>query len=84
VELRPDISDRDDPLLAHAGLDEVRRNMASTGLPAERIAYVRGKVEDTIDWAGARKAVDEFFADRADAPLLSRVDASGCVDVKLA
>jgi hypothetical protein len=29
-------------------LDEVRRNLASTGYPAERIHYVQGKVEDTI------------------------------------
>jgi hypothetical protein len=29
-------------------IDEVRRNVASTGYPAERIHFVRGKVEDTI------------------------------------
>ncbi|HRH95020.1 MAG TPA: TylF/MycF/NovP-related O-methyltransferase [Prosthecobacter sp.] len=33
---------------AISGLDEVKRNMASTGYPAERIHYVQGKVEDTI------------------------------------
>jgi hypothetical protein len=32
----------------HAPVDEVRRNMALTGYPAERIVYVVGKVEETI------------------------------------
>jgi O-methyltransferase len=32
----------------HAPLDEVRRNMAATGYPADRIVYVKGRVEDTI------------------------------------
>lgn len=120
--------DKDDPVLVYATLEEVRRNMASTGFPAERIAYVQGKVEDTIpaqaperiallrldtdwyestkheleqlwprlvpggvliiddygDWVGARRAVDEFFAGRPDAPLLNRVDATGRIAVKLA
>jgi hypothetical protein len=31
-----------------AGLDEVQANLASTGYPADRIRYVRGRVEDTI------------------------------------
>ena len=31
-----------------APLDEVRRNMASTGYPAARCHYVQGKVEDTV------------------------------------
>lgn len=119
-------SDRDDPVLAYAPLDDVRRNMASTGFPAERIHFVQGKVEDTIpghiperiallrldtdwyestkhelehlwprlvpggiliiddygDWIGARRAVDEFFAGRADAPLLIRVDTTGRVGTK--
>lgn len=35
-------------LLARAGLDAVRANLASTGYPAERMHYVQGKVEDTI------------------------------------
>lgn len=33
---------------AVAGVDVVRRNMASTGYPADRVHYVQGKVEDTI------------------------------------
>jgi O-methyltransferase len=118
--------DVEDFVFAYATLEEVRRNMASTGYPEERIAYVQGKVEDTIpsqaperiallrldtdwyestrhelehlwsrlvpggvliiddygEWIGARKAVDEFFADRQDAPLLVRVDATGRVAVK--
>lgn len=41
-------TDRDHPLWAVAGLDDVRANLASTGYPAERIHYVQGKVEDTI------------------------------------
>lgn len=31
-----------------AGLDEVRSNMASTGHPAERLHFVRGRVEETL------------------------------------
>lgn len=31
-----------------AGLDEVRRNMDSTGYPPDRITYVEGRVEDTL------------------------------------
>jgi O-methyltransferase len=29
-------------------LDEVKRNLAGTGYPADRVVYVQGKVEDTI------------------------------------
>ncbi len=39
---------RDHPLWAVAGLEDVQANLASTGYPADRIHYVRGKVEDTI------------------------------------
>jgi len=39
---------RDHPVLAYAGLAEVRANLASTGYPDDRIRYVEGKVEDTI------------------------------------
>jgi O-methyltransferase len=41
-------TDRDHPLWAVAGLEDVKANLASTGYPAERIHYVQGKVEDTI------------------------------------
>lgn len=33
---------------AIAQIDEVKRNMASTGYPSEKISYIKGKVEDTI------------------------------------
>ncbi|MBQ0929619.1 class I SAM-dependent methyltransferase [Ideonella sp. 4Y16] len=39
---------RDHPLWAVASLEDVQANLASTGYPAERIHFVRGKVEDTI------------------------------------
>jgi hypothetical protein len=32
----------------YSPLDEVKRNLARTGYPAERVVYVQGKVEDTI------------------------------------
>ena len=35
-------------LWCYAGFDEVKANLASTGYPAERIHFVRGKVEETI------------------------------------
>jgi O-methyltransferase len=41
-------TDLESPVLAYAGIEEVRSNMATTGYPADRIHYVRGKVEDTI------------------------------------
>jgi hypothetical protein len=39
-------------------------------------------IDDYGHWAGARQAVDEFFAGRADAPLLSRIDYTGRIGVK--
>ena len=115
-----------DPTMAVASLDEVKSNMGSTGIAAERVEYVPGPVEETIPgtvperiallrldtdwyestrhelehlwdrlepggvliiddyghWAGARQAVDEFFATREDAPLLGRVDYTGRIGVK--
>ena len=41
-------TDRDHALWAVAGFEDVQANLASTGYPAERIHYVKGKVEDTI------------------------------------
>lgn len=32
----------------HAGLDDVRANLATTGYPAARVHFVKGRVEDTI------------------------------------
>jgi hypothetical protein len=39
-------------------------------------------IDDYGHWQGARKAVDEFFAGRADSPLLARVDYTGRIAVK--
>ena len=39
-------------------------------------------IDDYGAFLGARKAVDEFFADREDAPLLHRIDSSGRIAVK--
>jgi hypothetical protein len=127
VEEWDDIRVQGGQILARATLAEVRANMASTGVPEDRIRYVQGKVEDTIPrhapahiallrldtdwyestrheleqlwprlepggvliiddyghWAGAREAVDEFFGSREDAPLLSRIDYTGRIGVKL-
>lgn len=41
-------SPRSSALWAAASLEDVQANLRSTGYPAERIHYVRGKVEDTI------------------------------------
>ena len=38
----------DSGVWAISGLDEVKRNMATTGYPPKRIHYIQGKVEDTI------------------------------------
>ena len=36
-------------------LDDVERNLASTGIPASRLHFVKGKVEDTIPEAGPER-----------------------------
>lgn len=41
-------TDREHPLWAVAGLEDVQANIASTGYPADKIHFVKGKVEDTI------------------------------------
>jgi O-methyltransferase len=41
-------------------------------------------IDDYGHWAGAREAVDEFFAGRDDAPLLNRLDYTGRIAVKVA
>jgi hypothetical protein len=110
----------------HASLEDVRRNLLSTGYSKERITFVKGKVEDTVPsaapdsiallrldtdwhestlhelvhlfprlssggvliiddyghWQGARRAVDEYFADNNIPILLARVDYSGRIAVK--
>jgi hypothetical protein len=114
-------------VFARASLADVQANVAAAGVPAERVRFVVGKVEDTIPgtmpdriallrldtdwyestlhelrhlwdrlvpggvliiddyghWQGARRAVDEFFAARADAPMLTRIDYTGRLAVKL-
>jgi len=39
----------------YSALDEVRRNMSSTGYPGERLHFVEGRVEDTIPGVVPRK-----------------------------
>lgn len=39
-------------------------------------------VDDYGEWAGARKAVDEYFSGRDDTPLLWRIDSTGRAAVK--
>jgi hypothetical protein len=39
-------------------------------------------IDDYGHWSGARRAVDAYFADRADAPLLARVDYTGRMGVR--
>lgn len=39
-------------------------------------------IDDYGDWQGARRAVDEFFEGRSDAPLLIRVDSTARTAVK--
>jgi hypothetical protein len=106
--------------------DDVRARVLATGYPAERLHFVRGRVEDTIPgtvperlallrldtdwyestrhelqhlyprlsdrgvliiddyghWDGARRAVDEYFAEHAPALLLNRIDYTGRIAVK--
>jgi len=40
--------DKENSIWCYSSLDEVRRNMARTGYAADRVHYVKGKVEDTI------------------------------------
>lgn len=109
-----------------AGLEDVKRNVQSTGYPQEKLHFVKGKVEDTIPaqapaeiallrldtdwyestahelkhlyprlarngvliiddyghWLGARKAVDEYFAQQTFRPLLNRLDYTGRLAIK--
>ena len=44
-------ADRTDPIWCYSPLQEVQRNMDSTGYPASQVTYVKGKVEDTIPGA---------------------------------
>ncbi len=111
---------------SYAPIEDVRRNLESTGYPADHVHFVKGKVEKTIPscapeeisilrldtdwyestkheliylfprlskngvliiddyghWAGARKAVDEYFATLQLKPLLNRIDYTGRICLK--
>jgi hypothetical protein len=113
-------------ITAYSPIEDVRRNLESTGYPASRLHFVKGKVEETIPdhapeeisilrldtdwyastrhelihlfprlsrngvliiddyghWAGARKAVDEYFAEQSIIPLLYRIDNTGRIYIK--
>jgi O-methyltransferase len=120
-------SARDSWVWARGALDEVVRNLQATGYPAERMFFIKGKVEETVPehaparvallrldtdwyestyhellhlyprlcpggiliiddyghWAGARKAVDKYFAENKLQPLLHRIDYTGRICVKM-
>jgi len=108
-------------------LDEVEANLATTGYPASRIHFIKGKVEDTIPnempagpiailrldtdwyestrqelqhlyprlarggvliiddyghWAGAKKAVDEYFEEQGLNLFLGRIDDTARIAIK--
>lgn len=111
---------------AYSTLETVQTGMKSTRYPAEKIKYVKGKVEDTIPstlpstiallrldtdwyestrhelehlfpllvkggvlilddygyWAGAKKAVDEYFTIHKQPLLLNRIDETGRIAIK--
>jgi len=122
-------SDKEKNLVwAYSALDTVKQGMQSTAYPADKINYIKGKVEDTIPqniptkiailrldtdwyestkhelihlfpllsdngvlilddyghWAGAKKAVDEYFAEHNVKILLNRIDATGRIAIKQA
>lgn len=39
---------RQSPTLNAVGLDEVRKNMESTGYPSKKVHYIKGLIEDTV------------------------------------
>jgi hypothetical protein len=110
-----------------AGLNDVQRNIFSTGYPKDKIHFVKGRVEDTLPatmpnqiallrldtdwyestyhelthlypllspngvlilddygfWQGCQKAVDDYFAKQTFVPLLSKLDFSGRLALKV-
>ncbi len=112
---------------AYSTLETVKKTMSLCKYPAEKIQYIKGKVEDTIPhsipekiallrldtdwyestkhelvhlfprlvqggvliiddygfWKGARQAVDEYFRDNKIPILLTRMDDTGRMAVKL-
>jgi hypothetical protein len=119
-------SNPNDYIWCNSPLDDVKQNIGRFDYPAEKIFYIKGKVEDTIpqtipqkiallrldtnfydstkhelkylypllvpggviifsdygDWAGARKAADEYIADEKIKILLSRIDNTGRIGIK--
>jgi hypothetical protein len=119
-------SDKESEVWAYAPITNVRRNLELTGYPADRLHFIKGKVEETIPdnapaqiailrldtdwyestkhelihlfpllsrkgiliiddyghWAGARKAVDEYFSAQGLKPFLGRIDNTGRIYVK--
>lgn len=107
-------------------LEDVKKNLLSTGYPKEKLHFIEGDVEVTLkdikpneisllrldtDWyastyaelkhlypllqsggvlliddyghfTGARKAVDQYFQERKQRPLLQRVDYTGRISIK--
>ena len=55
-------SKRDEKIWCYSSLEEVRANLASTGYPPDRVAFVQGKVEETLPAA----APDEIAILRLD------------------
>lgn len=112
---------------AVAQLEEVQRNMTASDYPAEKISYIKGKVQETLPeqapdriallrldtdwydstkhelehlyprlvpggvliiddyghWQGARRAVDEYLEKLSEPLLLSRIDYTGRLAVKI-
>lgn len=113
---------------AYSTFDTVKQAMQLTHYPADKINYIKGKVEDTIPqniptkisilrldtdwyestkheliylfpllieggvlilddyghWAGAKKAVDEYIAEKNIKIFLNRIDATGRIAIKQA
>ena len=111
----------------YSPIEEVRENVLSTGYPAERLHFVKGKVENTIPgtvpnsiavlrldtdwfestyhelthlyprlvtngvliiddygtWQGAREATDQYFRESEQDLLLSRIDYTGRIAIKI-
>lgn len=42
------VDNKETSVWCYSSIDEVRTNMGRTGYPAERVRYIKGKVEDTI------------------------------------
>ena len=111
---------------AKGPLDEVKEALAQTSYPAERVSYIKGKVEETLPeaapdriallrldtdwysstyhelvhlyprlvpggviifddyghWEGARRAVDQYFAEQNISIFLHRIDYAGRLALK--